>query len=488
MERPHRQQPVFSDRVVVNGTVTPVSLFSDGTLWCLDGGQRCLHLEKDVLGFVTDGPDIKIRCLVDGQSGCSPRNRRKLVRKDVVFQSLSQESQRLWCQNLREFLDSFGRPKRLFIFLNPYGGKKAATKIFLHQVKPILDDAEIQITLQETKYQLHALEVVRTLDISNYDGIVCVSGDGILVEVVNGLLEREDWDTAIKIPLGVIPAGTGNGMAKSLLDSVGDPCTAANAVLSIIRGHKRSLDVTTIKQGETRFFSVLMLAWGLVADIDIESEKYRWMGSARFGFYALNRILHLRQYTGWISFVPAPGFEACGEPTSYNGKSAGKDNNHDPKEAEYIKLQSSCYRGPDINLENLNWRAINGPFVSVWLHNVPWGSQDALAAPDAKLSDGCLDLILVKRCPKLALLSLMSELGSGNHVKSPYVMYLKVKALILEPGPLVARSDKEGIIDADGEVLARGKGTHKCDNMTLMAYDQLQITVDQGLATIFTPV
>ncbi|XP_028795382.1 sphingosine kinase 1 isoform X2 [Neltuma alba] len=447
MERLHRQQPVFSDRVVVNGTVTPVSLFSDGTLWCLDGGQRCLHLEKDVLGFVTDGPDIKIRCLVDGQSGCSPRNRGKLVRKDVVFQSLSQESQRLWCQNLREFLDSF-----------------------------------------ETKYQLHALEVVRTLDISNYDGIVCVSGDGILVEVVNGLLEREDWDTAIKIPLGVIPAGTGNGMAKSLLDSVGDPCTAANAVLSIIRGHKRSLDVTTIKQGETRFFSVLMLAWGLVADIDIESEKYRWMGSARFGFYALNRILHLRQYSGCISFVPAPGFEACGEPTSYNGKSTGKDNNHDLKEAEYIKLQSSCYRGPDINLENLNWRAIDGPFVSVWLHNVPWGSQDALAAPDAKLSDGCLDLILVKRCPKLALLSLMSELGSGNHVKSPYVMYLKVKALILEPGPRIARADKEGIIDADGEVLARGKGTHKCDNMTLMAYDQLQITVDQGLATIFTPV
>lgn len=76
------------------------------------------------------------------------------------------------------------------------------------------------------------------------------------------------------------------------------------------------LDVATIVQGETKFFSVLMLAWGmhllyfsrelssldedycllyfdnilyfisgLVADIDIESEKYRWMGSARLDFY-----------------------------------------------------------------------------------------------------------------------------------------------------------------------------------------------------------
>lgn len=35
----------------------------------------------------------------------------------------------------------------------------------------------------ETKYQLHAKEVAKTMDLSKYDGIVCVSGDGILVEV-----------------------------------------------------------------------------------------------------------------------------------------------------------------------------------------------------------------------------------------------------------------------------------------------------------------
>lgn len=51
-------------------------------------------------------------------------------------------------------------------------------------------------------------------------------------------------------------------MAKSLLDSVGEPCTPSNAVLAIIRGHKRSLDVATICQGKMKFFSVLMLAWG----------------------------------------------------------------------------------------------------------------------------------------------------------------------------------------------------------------------------------
>ena len=41
-----------------------------------------------------------------------------------------------------------GRPKRLFVFVNPFGGKKSASKIFLDQVKPLLEDADIQFTLQ----------------------------------------------------------------------------------------------------------------------------------------------------------------------------------------------------------------------------------------------------------------------------------------------------------------------------------------------------
>ncbi|XP_020220229.1 sphingosine kinase 1 isoform X1 [Cajanus cajan] len=478
-------RPLMSDRVTVNGTVTPLALLADGRLWWSEGIHRCLSVEKDVLGFVASGPYIKIKSLVESRDGCCVSGGpARLVRNDVVFMPSSQASHGLWCQKLREFVDSLGRPKRLFVFVNPFGGRKCASEIFVEQVKPLLEDAQIQITVQETSHQLHAKEVAGSLDITKYDGIVCVSGDGILVEVVNGLLQREDWDVAIKMPLGVVPAGTGNGMAKSLLDSIGDPCDVAYAVLAIIRGHKQPLDVATITQGETRFFSILMLAWGLVADIDIESEKYRWMGSARLDFYALCRFFNLRQYIGRVSFVPAPGYEAFGEPSYYPGNSTSQGSNSDAKN---VNLQKLCYLGPEINLENLNWRVINGPFISVWLHNVRWGAEDTMAAPDAKFSDGYLDLIIIKNCPKLPLLSMMSELNKGGHVKSPYVTYLKVKAFSLQPGPRTKDLEKEGIIDSDGEVLARGKGTYKCEQKALMAYDKLQITVDQGLATLFTP-
>ncbi|KAL5579324.1 hypothetical protein UlMin_011766 [Ulmus minor] len=479
------RHPLFSDTVTVNGTVTPLTLTADGVLRWSEGGQRCLTIEKEVLGFATDGPKIKIRAVVQGGGGiCCIGSRGALVRKNFVFQPSSEDSQRLLCQKLREFVDSLGRPKRLFVLVNPFGGKKSASNIFIDQVKPLLEDADVQFTLQETQYQLHAKEVAKTMDLSKYDGVICVSGDGILVEVVNGLLEREDWEAAIKIPLGVVPAGTGNGMAKSLLDNVHEPCSAINAVLAIIRGNKCSLDVATILQGETKFFSVLMLAWGLIADVDIESEKYRWMGSARLDFYALQRIICLRKYNGRILFVPAPGFETFGEPTSYNSKSTTSG----PSEEESVRLRRHGYQGPDLDLENMNWRTIDGPFISVWLHNVPWGSETTMAAPNAKFSDGYIDLVIMRDCPRFPLLSLMTELDNGNHVNSPYVMYFKVKSFILEPGTRKGEPTKEGIIDSDGEVLARGKGTYKCEQKTLMAYDKLQLTVDQGLVTLFTPV
>ncbi|CAJ1936342.1 unnamed protein product [Sphenostylis stenocarpa] len=484
MDRP---AAIISDRVNVNGTVTYLSLLEDGRLWWPEGGQRNLIIEKEVIGFAGDGPNIRLKTVVEDGDRCCGGNRGKVVRNDVVFRPSSEESHRLWCHKLREFIHSLGRPKRLFVFVNPFGGRKSAANIFRDQVKPLFEDAQVHLTVQETKYQLHAKQVVQSLDLSKYHGIICVSGDGILVEVVNGLLQRQDWDTAIKIPLGVVPAGTGNGMAKSLLDSVGDPCSITNAVLAIIRGHKRSLDVATITQGETRFFSVLMLAWGLVADIDIESEKYRWMGSARIDFYALTRIFHLRHYNGCLYFVPAPGFEAYGKTTSHPGSST-KRINSDLIDGEPVKLNRLGYQGPEIDLENQSWRVLNGPFISVWLHNVPWGAENTKAAPDAEFSDGYLDLIIVKNCPKLSLLSLMSDLNNGGHVKSPHVMYLKVKVLVLEPGTRLGDQEKEGILDADGEVLARGNGSYQCEQNALMAYDKLQITVDQGLATLFTPL
>jgi len=51
-------------------------------------------------------------------------------------------------QTCTELCHNVGRPKRLFVFVNPFGGKKSATKIFDEQVKPLFEDAQIEITVQ----------------------------------------------------------------------------------------------------------------------------------------------------------------------------------------------------------------------------------------------------------------------------------------------------------------------------------------------------
>ena len=37
--------------------------------------------------------------------------------------------------------------------------------------------------MAETQYQQHAKELAKTMDLFGYDGIICISGDGILLEV-----------------------------------------------------------------------------------------------------------------------------------------------------------------------------------------------------------------------------------------------------------------------------------------------------------------
>ena len=35
------------------------------------------------------------------------------------------------------------------------------------------------------------------------------------LQVINGIMKRPDWETTIRIPVGMIPIGSGNGLAAS---------------------------------------------------------------------------------------------------------------------------------------------------------------------------------------------------------------------------------------------------------------------------------
>jgi len=83
---------------------------------------------------------------------------------------------------------------------------------------------------------------------------------------------------------------------------------------------------------------------------------------------------------------------------------------------------------------------------------------------------------------------LLLKLKDGGHVKSRHVQYIKVKAFRLTPGGRIGSSSQGGIIDVDGEVLARGEGAFGQNDATLMSYGPtIEVTIEKGLATVFCP-
>ncbi|XP_067136663.1 sphingosine kinase 1-like [Centruroides vittatus] len=202
--------------------------------------------------------------------------------------------------------------RRLLVFINPFGGTGKAYQIYRERVVALLAESDIEHDLIITARANHARDFVNTADLSHWSGIVVISGDGLLFEVFNGLMERDDWKKAIKIPVGIIPGGSGNGLAKAISHAVGEPYNTNNVIsstLNIVCGRVSPMDLVRVQTLEDNMYAFLSVGWGIMADIDIESEKLRAIGEARFTVWALVRALGLRKYRGRLSYLPVAGME-----------------------------------------------------------------------------------------------------------------------------------------------------------------------------------
>ncbi|XP_035238816.1 sphingosine kinase 2 [Anguilla anguilla] len=211
------------------------------------------------------------------------------------------------------------RPRRLLLLVNPFSGRGQAMQWCQSHILPMIREANISYNLIQTERQNHARELIREISLPEWDGIIIVSGDGLLHEVINGLMERPDWEQAIKTPVGILPCGSGNALAGSINHYAGyDMCLREPLLLNccflLCRGGVRPMDLVSVttspassqngRPAPRRLFSFLSVAWGFVSDVDIESERYRGLGSARFTLGTLVRLASLRSYKGRLSYLP----------------------------------------------------------------------------------------------------------------------------------------------------------------------------------------
>ncbi|KAL2764612.1 sphingosine kinase 1 isoform 2, partial [Daubentonia madagascariensis] len=333
------------------------------------------------------------------------------------------------------------RPCRVLVLLNPRGGRGKALQLFRSHVQPLLAEAEISFMLMLTERRNHARELVRSEELGRWDALVVMSGDGLMHEVVNGLMERPDWETAIQKPLCSLPAGSANALAASLnhyagYEQVTNEDLLTNCTLLLCRRLLSPMNLLSLHTASGQhLFSVLSLAWGFIADVDLESEKYRRLGEIRFTLGTFLRLATLRTYRGRLAYLPVER-AVSKTPTSPALVQQG------PVDVHLVPLEEPV---PS------HWTVVPDQdfvLVLVLLHS-HLGSE-MFAAPMGRCAAGVMHLFYVRAgVSRATLLRLFLAMEKGRHMEydCPHLVYVPVVAFRLEP------KDRRGVFTVDGELM-----------------------------------
>uniref|UniRef100_UPI0037E80EDB ceramide kinase n=1 Tax=Semicossyphus pulcher TaxID=241346 RepID=UPI0037E80EDB len=334
---------------------------------------------------------------------------------DVTFHAANQGLCDQWIQIINEQLSLLtNRPKSLLVYINPYGGKRHGMRIYQQKVAPLFSCACISADVIVTERANHARDHLKTeVNLDEYDGVVCVGGDGMFSEILHGLVTRTQMDNRVdhnhpdaelvpcSLRIGIIPAGSTDCICFATVGT-NDPVTSA---LHIIVGDSQPLDVSSVHHND-RFlrYSVSLLGYGFYGDVLRDSEKKRWLGPARYDLSGLKTILNHNYYEGTISFLPTEN--KMGNPRDKlqcrfgccicQHKPSSKERQWKMSQEEE-KSDDDCSSG---------WNVIHGKFIAINAASMSCAcprSPKGLS-PSAHLADGTTDLILVRKCSRLDFL------------------------------------------------------------------------------------
>jgi len=299
--------------------------------------------------------------------------------------------------------------KKLLVLVNPVGGRGRAVQIW-QQVSDILVKVGIACEVVVTTHAGHAREFVSSCEIGNYGGVVTVSGDGGLHEVLNGLSSRPDWDQICQtFPIGLVPGGTGHGVHCSLLYHQGEAFSQELevAAMNLARGRQMASDYIECQAGESRFLSIFGVAWGVIPECDLASEFLRRLGPIRGYFLAMFRIILPRLHHGTVFFLPA-----------------GEDSKDD-EEVELPGLDSPV---------PTSWHQLEGPFHNVYAIKQPWIDYSTFFCPPAKASEGKMWLVVIKgSMGRAGLLRWILNTENAAHLQPGDSLCVPIKAFRFVP-------------------------------------------------------
>ena len=272
--------------------------------------------------------------------------------------------------------------KKILFIINPISGNvnKVSTP---EKIKKYLDSERFDYEIKETQYAGHATDLAREASRSGIDIAVAVGGDGTVNEVARGIIHTQ---TA----LGIIPCGSGNGLARHLFIPV---------------NVKRSINI--LNQCE-----IHDLDYGVI-------NGYPFFCTCGMGFDA---------------FVSMKFAEAGKRgPITYVQKVLEESLNYKP---ETYEIEDDTDKG--------SYKAF-----LISCANASQYGNNAYIAPQASMSDGLMDVIIMEPFDVLEAPQIAIDMFSKTLDKSSKIKTFRTKNLHI-------RRSQPGVIHFDGDPVMTG--------------------------------
>ena len=235
------------------------------------------------------------------------------------------------------------------------------------------------------------------LDSEEVSGVIALGGDGFIHEIIQHLVSRD-------IPLGVIPCGTGNDFARS----IGVFDLPFSRQLELIEKHDAThIDLGTVQD---QWFAAI-LSSGFDALVNDRANSMRWpRGRMRYNIAMIENLIALR-------------------PHSYRIR----------VDERYLEVQATL----------------------VTVANGSSYGGGMKVCPDASITDGLFDVMVLGRVSRIELLKVFPKVYRGGHVGHPAVTFYRCNEIEI---------DGSGSSFADGEPIAQLPLIAKCVSAALKVW------------------
>lgn len=263
--------------------------------------------------------------------------------------------------------------------------------------EPVLRNLLPPFQVWLTTHPGHGTELAQRAADQGYKTIAVHGGDGTINEIINGLLTNTRNGTS----LALLPNGTGADLVRTL----GIPHALPKAARQSLQGLAKPVDIGLVQfidlggKPAERFFVN-------VADVGFGGDLVRFVNS------------HSKWLGGKLSFLQG------------------------------LLVTLFRYRNKEIQIAINDEKPFDIRASSIVVANGQYFGGGMWVAPEARLTDGLFEVVIVGDVSKMDVLANIRRLYQGTLAEHPKVMTSKAKTVALT-------SPEEVFIDLDGELVGR---------------------------------